>query len=185
MEGYNFSQTKNNITQNEGTVVYYKKNNHITVEEPPISECNCIMLRINNSITVLAIYRPADYKNPNDFLQSLNVFLLTISKHPNIALVGDINIDISRKTSDPNYSIYLNLLASHGMLPAHAIPTHNKTCLDHVILTSFFTAFCYVSETSITDHDSLILTFDQKSPLHVIHKIRKRIDYSTFFFFFF
>lgn len=86
MEGYKFSQTINNNTRNEGIVVYYKKNINITVEEPPISECNCVMLRINNSITVLATYRPAAYKNPNNFIQSLNMFLLTISKHSNMAL---------------------------------------------------------------------------------------------------
>lgn len=77
--------------------------------------------------------------------------------------LSDINVDIALNNKDVNSSTYLTLLASHAMLPAHTIPTHNKTCLDHMILKTQLPAAWCVAETSITDHDAIFLILEQNN----------------------
>lgn len=51
----------------------------------------------------------------------------------NIIVVDDINIDISRESSDLRSIGYLNLMTRHDMLLAHNLHTQNRSCLDHVL----------------------------------------------------
>lgn len=177
LDGYNNCKTNNNLTQNEGVVIYYKNSFTVCIEEPTISDCNCLMIKINDNTAMLAVYRPAGYKNLNDFLSSLDIFLKSISNIKNFILIGDFNVDIAETSSDPNSAYYLNLLASHGMLPAYTIPTHKKTCLDHIILKTRLPASCYVTETSITDHDAVILILDLCTAQNKSYTIIKRLNY--------
>ena len=57
---------------------------------------------------------------------------------------------------------YLNILAEYGLLAGHTLPTHGRTCLDHVMLKTKLNAYCYVAQTSITDHETVFffLTLD-------------------------
>ncbi|XP_063837548.1 probable RNA-directed DNA polymerase from transposon BS isoform X1 [Ostrinia nubilalis] len=64
------------------------------------------------------------------------------------------------------------------MLPAHCFPTHSKTCLDHLILKTKLQASCYVAETSLTDHDTILFTLEinQKGKI-LSHHSKKQINY--------
>lgn len=69
----------------------------------------------------------------------------------------NININICIDNDNPRSHTYLELLAMHGILPAHRLPTRIKTCSDHIILKTRLPAYCFVAETSVTDHDSIML----------------------------
>jgi hypothetical protein len=182
IDGYNYYKSAINITQNEGVVVYCKQSLNIVLESTTIAECNHVSIRINSDTIVIAIYRPPAFRDTNTFTYSLGQCLTQYSNFKNIIVIGDVNIDITPGNVDTNSSIYLNLLASHGLLPAHILPTHTKTCLDHAMLKTKQHAICYVAETSITDHDTIILFLKDihhcrqrnKTP----HKIVKRINYN-------
>ncbi|CAK1600921.1 unnamed protein product [Parnassius mnemosyne] len=178
MDGYNYCKTLNNATQNEGVVVYFKKSLNITWQELSISDCNSIFLKICKDTIVIVIYRPPGFKDPTNFIESLSNMLDQYSHYKNIIIIGDINIDIVIHSKDSYASYYLNSLASKGMLPAHTFPTHGKTCLDHVVLKTKLQSTCYVAETSITDHDTLIFLFEANfSTRSLPPKIRERINY--------
>lgn len=108
-------------------------------------------------MVLLCIYRPPGERNISKFLESLHNILITLAAYRNIFLTGDINIDIS--TSDTRAENYPNLLASHGLLPAHCIPTHSQTCLDHVLLKAKLSVTILVALTTVTDHYSIIMSF--------------------------
>lgn len=180
LQGYEYLSTLNNLTQNEGVVVYYKPTIRLKSEEPILIDANCLMLEINENTIVLAIYRPAGFKNITRFIESLNTLLSKYSTYSNIILVGDINVDITPNNTDSNSSSYLNLLASHGMLPAHTFPTHSLTCLDHVMLKTRLPAYCYIAESSITDHDCIFFAIELNSRNRKPYsKTLKKINYST------
>jgi hypothetical protein len=178
LDEYDIARTYNNLTQNEGVVVYFKNDLRVTVCEPNLKDANCLMLNIDPNTIIIAIYRPPGYKDIDGFILSLNDLLSGIN-HQNIIIIGDINIDIGTDSSDVWSHSYLNLLASHGILPAHLLPTHNKTCLDHVMSKTKYPAFCYVAETSITDHEAVIFVLEIQS--HSLPKATsmKKIDYNT------
>ncbi|CAG9791821.1 unnamed protein product [Diatraea saccharalis] len=113
------------------------------------------------------------------------MLLIKYKNYRNIKTIIDINVHIKLNNTDSNSSTYLDLLAIrvHGT-PGH-IPTHDKTCLDHIILKTRHKAHCYVAETSVTDHDTLILIFAQNVfsktlPAQIIKKISK-LDLSTIY----
>lgn len=163
LDGYNFCATVNNKTQNEGVVVYYKKDQDFRITEPNIADSNCLQLEINSDTVLLAIYRPPGQKDTTKFLHSLDANLKELSRYRNIILSGDINIDISDNNSDNNSNTYLNLTASHSMLPAYTIPTHGFTCLDHFLLKTKRATSCYVIHSSVTDHDCIALSMHASS----------------------
>lgn len=68
IENYRHFKTNNNLTQNEGVVVYLKKTLNVQIDEPTISECNCISIQINMDTIVVAIYRPYGYSSPTKFI---------------------------------------------------------------------------------------------------------------------
>lgn len=176
LDGYSYIKTNRNKTQNEGVIIFYKNNStlSISISEPNLSDANGLTIKIDSSTLLLAIYRPPGYKNVNPFFESLND-LLSSSNVSNTILIGDINIDILDHNTDINSPTYLNLLASHSILPAHLLPTHGKTCLDHVMVKTKLPASCYVAQTSVTDHDSLIFILERElnhmKPLSTVTKI--------------
>lgn len=63
IDGYSYIQSANNLTQNEGVVVYFKQSMRLTVIQPTLQDVNCIMIKVDNNVTVISIYRPPGYKN--------------------------------------------------------------------------------------------------------------------------
>lgn len=175
IEGYKSFSTSNNQTQNEGVVIYCKNNYSPIIEEPQFSDANTLILKIDTDTILIAIYRPPGNINIDNFLISMNECLCRYTSFKNVILVGDINIDISPESQDQRSSAYLDMITFHGMLPAHTIPTRSRACLDHILLRTKLTAHCYVAQTSITDHDSVILFLNTKPKL-TIKKTYDRID---------
>lgn len=177
LDSYNYATTTRHKTQNEGVVIYYRSSLKGTTEEPLLIDANCLILKLSNNTCVIGIYRPPSYHDTNSFINSLETILTSLRSFQNIILCGDINIDIHPNGSDRRAQDYLNLLASHSMLPGHTIPTHGRTCLDHVIIKTKLEATCFVLPSSITDHDSIALN------IHVRHKAlhnnnkRTRVDF--------
>lgn len=135
LDTYNFAATTLHKTQNEGVVIYYKKHLSVSIEEPKINDANCLLLRLNPDTCILGLYRPPGLTRDTDsFVDSVDTLLTSLSNYQNIIFCGDINIDILPGSSDKRSHKYLNVLASHGILPGHVYPTHNKTCLDHMMV---------------------------------------------------
>lgn len=113
-------------------------------------------------IDIVAIYRPPSFQNIDKFLMALDSILGELSDFSSVAIVGDINIDIKSDSSE-HAPEYLNLTASHGLLPAHTLPTRNLNCLDHVILRTRLSARTLVIENSLTDHFTVLLSLKLKN----------------------
>lgn len=151
----------------------------VKIDEPHLQDANCLIVTLDCNTIIVAIYRPPGYKNIDPFIQSLNTLLLQL-KYANVILIGDINIDIRANNIDNRSPVYLNLLASHGILPAHYLPTHGATCLDHVMVKTKLPAACYVAESSVTDHDSLVFVLNyQQLPQPSNLSQFKKIDYNS------
>lgn len=147
------------------------------MEELVLMEANCLQVQIDHSTILLAIYRPPGYRDVNNFINSLDNALNKIAKYTNIIITGDINIDIHDQCHDPAKDSYLNLLASHGLLPAHVLPTRQSACLDHFILKTTLPAFTLVAHSSLTDHDTVLLFLAKIPPKQVTTKSVVRINH--------
>ncbi|KAJ8714534.1 hypothetical protein PYW07_002759 [Mythimna separata] len=158
MQEYTSVATNQHRSQNEGVVIFFRSHLQASVSEPLVQDANCLLLKLNNDTVVIAIYRSPAVRNVATFLDSLNELLKSVSYYKNIILTGDININIHETSDDSRATEYLTMLAYHGMLPAHTLPTrHGNSCLDHLILKTRHPAFCFVANTSITDHDTVLL----------------------------
>ncbi|CAB3235085.1 unnamed protein product [Arctia plantaginis] len=177
LPGYNYFFTTSNLTQNEGVVVYVHKNLQCTVVEPPFLDANCLQVTINNNTSLLALYRPPGYRDATNFLASLNDILTRIDHFSDIVVAGDININIHEQCQDLVKHNYLNLLASHGLLPAHSLPTRQNACLDHIILKTRKPATTLVANSSLTDHDTVLLYLSTRISKIKTKKFVNRINY--------
>lgn len=177
IDKYNFVSTTIHRSQNEGVVIYYKNHLKITHEEPSILDANCLLLKINAHTCIIGIYRPPSQHNITPFINSLDNLLSGLVSYRQVIICGDINIDIAANSSDKRSSEYLNLLASHGMLSGHNVPTHGLTCLDHMMVKSKLNPICLTIESSITDHDSVALNFNLCSDSNYNNIISHSIDF--------
>lgn len=178
IDGYNHYATNTNRNQNDGTVVYIRSDiGDVAVSEQVFTDANCLKINIGNDTCILAIYRSPSVKDLTSFLNSLDHLLTTICSFKNIIIIGDINIDITEGRLDSGATDYLNLLASHGLLPAHSLVTHDKTSLDHVILKTTHKAITMVIQSSVTDHNAVMLALAQMRTSHTV-KTKRKIDYS-------
>lgn len=164
LDGYNVIGSKNNFTQNEGVVFYIKDNLVYTIEEPRFLDANCLLLKIGNSTAVIGIYRPPAYRNISNFLNSLDEILSKIKGFNNIILTGDININIGDNVFNADKNDYLMLMASHGLFPAHTLPTRLRNCLDHVLLKTKLPASTLVAHSALTDHEVVLFYLTVKLP---------------------
>lgn len=169
LNGYNRFATSNNIIQNDGVVIYVNNSLSIAVEEPSFAEANCLVAKFDFDVVIIAIYRSPSYKNLSKFQTSLDNILAKYSTYGTVILTGDININISGEFLDVTSSDYLELAAYHGLLPAHTIPTRLNSCLDHILLKTKAQASTYVVESSVTDHETVVLFL----------KLKQKINYST------
>lgn len=177
IDNYDHYVTKNVSNQNEGVVVYVKNNLRPSVQEPLFNQGNCLVLKFND-VAIISIYRSPSFKNIDTFLISLNNVLDNLSSFKNIVIIGDINIDIAPDSLTSDSSSYLNLLASHGLLPTHTFVTRDqsKSCLDHSFLKTNAPAVTLVPQTTLTDHKAvlLFLTNEQKR----FHPPKTQVNYN-------
>lgn len=157
LTGYVCHATKQNHIQNDGVVIYAHANLNIKVEEPLVQGCNCLILKIGTHTALVCIYRSPSYRTLVSFNSFINEVLSQLSGFRNVLLLGDINIDIREEYLDCGSREYLNICASHGMIPAHHNSTHSRGgCLDHVIIKSKSLVTTFICNTSITDHSAVL-----------------------------
>lgn len=161
---YNSSATIYNNNQSDGVVIYVKKNLKVNLKEIKLDHTSCMQVETINNI-VLGIYRSPSNKNASQFANSFNTHLDIVKSHKNIVLLGDININLIPRSNEPAHECnnrfhYLNMLATHGILPGHTLPTRQNTCLDHCMLKidkRKTSAFIAVLNTTVTDHCAVFL----------------------------
>lgn len=172
--------TQNPVNQNDGVVVYYKNTlAGILIEEPPLMEASALLIKPNPETAIISIYRPPQFRDKTKFINSLNILLESLRHFKNIIIIGDINIDISPLSKDPDNEDYLNVTVHHGLLPAHSLPTRfpSATCLDHALLKSPHSAMALVISSTITDHSSVLLSLDTKVNRSSSFRTLSKVDY--------
>jgi hypothetical protein len=177
LQQYNCYYTLNCRTQNEGVAIYIKKPILADIIEPPFIDANCLVAKLPNSSCIIAIYRPPSHQNIDNFLKSLSDTIDSLKSFKYIYITGDININILENNNHSND--YLNLLAYHGFLPGHMIPTRNQSCLDHIIVKSNYQISTAVIRTTITDHYSTIFSIHKTKPSPVPVRTFKTINYDS------
>lgn len=173
LDDYTYFQTNEHKSQNEGVVIYIKNHLESTIYEPSYSDSNCLVVKLGRETAIIAVYRPPSL-NIDNFIETTDAVLLSLASYKNIILMGDINISIKEYNNDSRSHEYLNLMASHGLLPAHLLPTREQNCLDHVMIKSGLKSSTYVVTTTITDHFTICLSTALKLQKHH-HNITKQI----------
>lgn len=180
LPGYVAQHTVRFINKSGGVVVYVKNNISVSISEPPVRDCNCLLLKVGNSLAILGIYRSPSFGDATNFLNSLDLTLKEISGFPTVILAGDFNIDIMPHSSNTDSSQYLCLIAEHGLIPAIDKPTRYSTCIDHIMVKTKFNCTSAVCNSDVTDHSLVLLgvnTTINKNKNHM--KSRLRCDYGA------
>lgn len=186
LRNYSSYHTTNQLNQNDGVVAYIKNNHLCRVTEVSLSHASAIQLIIAEYV-IIGIYRSPSHACADNFITSLNSYLDTITTPKNIIITGDININLIGRESESlqqrhNRLNYLNMLAGHGLLPGHCLPTRESNCLDHVFLKFDklkSSAFVAVLTTTITDHAMVVLNLAQKTVTRNCHRYSTSIDFEN------
>lgn len=171
-DGYTSYKTQYS-NQNDGVIVYIKSDIIHTVIERVIQDANCLITKLDLDFAVVAIYRSPAQKNIDNFIDSLDQTLASLSSSNTVVLIGDLNINL--KENNLNTDKYLNVLASHGLLAAHTITTRDNACLDHVMLKSNLKSTTIVLDSPITDHAPTLfcsaIRCQHKKPTYLVTRI--------------
>lgn len=178
MENYVTYSSKKCLNQNDGIVIFVKRNLQCSVEEPDPAGANFLLLKIDSDTCILASYRSPSLYCIDSFLNSLENILSKL-KGNNIMLVGDINIDIKPNNSDRNSSSYLNLTAEMGLLPGHAFPTRLRNCLDHIMIRTTTCATVIVMDSTVSDHASVMVCLGSAPSKNKNHKKITKVNYES------
>lgn len=179
LDGYEVFQTTMLHNQNDGIVVYTKQGFKCQIDEIFIDDASCVTINIDDETVVMGMYRSPSFRNIDRFILSLANTLSKVDGYKNVVLMGDINIDIKPQNNDKSSDPYLNLLAEHGLLPAHTMPTRLQNCLDHVILKKTGHAQTFVIETDVTDHYPILLNISNAKTVDKLINARKIINYTA------
>lgn len=179
INNYNIFQTKINLNQNDGVVVYVCDGIHdIVTSEPECSEGNCIVLEIKEKYSIICTYRPPCFKNTLNYINSLDRILNKYSNKSNVIFTGDVNLDTLNQNNNGHTSIYLNLLATYGLRPGVTCPTRLTSCLDHFMIKSTSKVQTFVFD-ELTDHSPILLCIDYPTPkFYPIPHYTTKIDFS-------
>lgn len=182
IDNYRVFQTVKHHNQSSGVVVYIRSDlENVDVYEPDIDEADCLIIKIDNNHAFVCIYRSPSFVSVTGFLDSLDKVLIDLKYIPNLCLTGDINIDINSNNNDIKCDDYLDLLATHCLLPTHLLPTRLDRCLDHCFIKSNARVLSIICKPSVTDHGCIFLNV---SSIQLCHKktqkrIIKNINYDT------
>ncbi|KOB73184.1 putative RNA-directed DNA polymerase, partial [Operophtera brumata] len=176
---YNMAFTKNCINKNGGIVIYFKCSINCTIEEPDFQDSNCLVLRMGNNIAIIALYRSPSFTHIDNFLNSLDSVLGSVKNYPTITVLGDINIDIQPDNFDRHSPSYLELLATHGLLPGHTLITRGEKCYDHIILKSKNECSTVILQTYLTDHCPALLSITKTGKMIAPKKLISKTNMNT------
>jgi hypothetical protein len=164
LNGYIEISKPGNLNKCDGVCVFVKDSLSVSAVNLSIAESNSIMIKVkdpkaNLELTVIAIYRsPAG--NIEVFLEELNECLKSVGTSDNVALVGDLNINIINNSNVTNE--YMNIMSINGFKSYINKTTRenmaSESCIDHIFLknSSFDPNNIrgIIFKTSITDHYS-------------------------------
>lgn len=179
MNDFKAFNTTKHLNQADGVVAYIRDTYEASITEICLTHASCLQITTSD-LTIIGIYRSPSVRNADDFINSLNSHLSSISNCRNVIITGDININLiftPEETAQErsNRTNYLNMLAMHGMLPGHSLPTREENCLDHFILkfcNGYKSASIAVIDSSITDHSTILLKI---SNLKINNKCKTKI----------
>lgn len=183
---YNSFVTTNHLNRADGVVAYLKNNHRATVSEVNLTHASCLQVSLPH-VTILAIYRSPSVTNANDFILSLDKYLENINNSKNIIIIGDININLICRQNEQsherlNRNCYLNMLAMHGLLPGHSLPTRGPSCLDHIMLklqSNDCTGTIAIADTTVTDHSMTIFKMTNNIHSNKIKKTKTKSSLNT------
>ena len=184
LSNYSAAYTTKHLNKADGVVIYVSNKLKYKVEEIELTHASCLQVTIKPDLVVLGIYRSPSKSNADDFINSLSLHLATVASNKNIIITGDININLIHKEEEQSCERvkrlnYLNMLAMHGLLPGHSLPTRGKSCLDHFILKlrpGKKSAFIGIIDTTITDHLMIFLKLSDLTKKHRISKTKTVIN---------
>jgi hypothetical protein len=179
LTNYDSHYTTKNYNQNDGLIIYTKTGFPYLVVEPHIQDATCLTVKVNPNTLIIGIYRSPSIKNITPFLDSLDRFLINNKSYTNLIITGDINIDIKVNNYDSNSHEYLNVLASHGLMAGHCLPTRIENCLDHSMVKTKNPTATLVLKSPLTDHSAVISCLDLETHNCQISRIftTKRVLY--------
>lgn len=180
LPNYNCHFSKHYLNQNDGIIIFSKSDLDVEITEPVFHDANCLIIKIANQVSVIALYRSPSISNTSKFLQSLENVIDGISGHSSL-IIGDLNIDIKPDTTDPKASEYLDLTAHYGFLPGHVLPTRGPNCLDHALIKTSKPAQVIVCVSDITDHDTVLVGLGEPFHKKTLSqtKFKYKIDYDN------
>lgn len=186
IENYTSFHTTKHVNKADGVVAFIKNTRKASVKEIALNRASGLQIIIEN-IIIIGLYRSPSIGNADEFIHSLNLYLDTIKRYKNVILTGDININLiyyldETCQSRSNRFNYLNILATHGMLPGHVLPTRGRNCLDHFIIKlngRNKNATIAVLDSTITDHAMIFLKISSVKNAHwsINKKVKKVINY--------
>jgi hypothetical protein len=152
--GYSSYCSTNKVTLSDGVVFYIKDYVEHKVKEVFLLDATCLEVKLNDC-TILGIYRSPSNANTTNFITSLDNHLNMPHLDKNVIITGDINVNILEGHKDSHSTNYLEILSTHGLLPAHRLNTRINSCIDHTIINldpNKFNLVVALLETTVTDH---------------------------------
>lgn len=179
LDNYSVYYTQKILNQNDGVVVYVRKNLSTICYEPDITDGNCLVLNIDNKYSIICSYRPPCYVNPRQYLLSLDAILSKISGNQ-IIFTGDININTLNTDIGNNFlDEYLCIMASHGLEQGITHPTRLGNCLDHFMIKTYNEWKTFVFPP-LTDHCPILLEIKNSGICKTTSKTVKQVlDYES------
>lgn len=171
------------VNQNDGVVVFVKESLKHSAKEILLQGASCLEITFTNyseEQKIICIYRPPGQKNPQKFIDSLDQYLQSLQPKTNVILTGDININIIDGNNDKYSDTYLDMLASHRLLPGHTFDTRINSCIDHIMINvnpTHYAASIAVLDTTITDHKMTVIYLYRKNKSYSAPKARLVTDY--------
>lgn len=129
---YTTHSTTTKSNQNDGVVAIVNNSIAHSVREAALYGASCLEITLPN-YKIVCIYRSPSEKDASKFIHSLDTYLSLPHMKTNVILTGDININIKVDNKDKYCDQYLDMLASHNLLPGHRLNTRINSCLDHII----------------------------------------------------
>lgn len=178
LEGYNIYYNEADTNQNDGVIMYIKKEIKSKRSIHLLPEINNKILKIEFTINKKLIFISAIYRPPSTDVKKfnfhLNDYLKSIERKgiDYYLLVGDINIDILN--NDKNSDDYLNILSEYDYLSYINKPTridgNSSSCIDHIFLKCKNSVHeknkSFIYEYQITDHFPIAIFFNLETNLN-------------------
>lgn len=76
IDNYKCHYSKIYINQNDGIVIYYKDNLKVEINEPLFKDGSCLVIDIDGTTRIIAIYRSPSFSNIDNFLSSLETIMI-------------------------------------------------------------------------------------------------------------